>query len=56
MQFKVIGTGSKGNAYLLENEQEALLIECGMKTDFVKKELMFNLSKIQGMLVSHEHL
>ncbi|TDO67859.1 hypothetical protein EV143_1261, partial [Flavobacterium chryseum] len=30
MKLKVISTGSIGNAYILETENEALLIECGV--------------------------
>jgi len=55
MELKIIGTGSKGNAYLLENEQEALLIECGVKFSEIKKALNFNISKVVGCVVSHEH-
>lgn len=55
MNLKVIGTGSKGNAYLLENEQEALLIECGVSIQEIKKAVNFNISKISGCLVTHEH-
>ncbi len=56
MQLKVIATGSKGNAYLLENEKEALLIECGVSFLEVKKALNFNLNKLVGCLLTHEHL
>ncbi len=55
MKLKVIGTGSKGNAYLLENEQEALLIECGVNIMDIKKAVNFNISKIAGCIVTHEH-
>lgn len=55
MKLKVIGTGSKGNAYLLENEQEALLIECGVGIQEIKKAVNFNISKISGCIVTHEH-
>lgn len=55
MNLKVIGTGSKGNAYLLENEEEALLIECGVRFSEIKKALNFNLSKVVGCVVTHEH-
>lgn len=56
MKLKVIGTGSKGNAYVLENEHEALLIECGVNISEIKKTLNFNLNKLVGCLVTHEHL
>lgn len=55
MKLKVIGTGSQGNAYILSNENEALLIECGVKIDKIKKSLNFDLSKVVGCLVTHEH-
>jgi phosphoribosyl 1,2-cyclic phosphodiesterase len=55
MKLKVIGTGSKGNAYLLENEQEALLIECGVSIKEIKKAIDFDISKIKGCIVTHEH-
>jgi len=55
MKLKVIGSGSKGNAYLLENQQEALLIECGVNIREIKKAVDFNVEKISGCLVTHEH-
>lgn len=55
MQLKIIATGSQGNAYILENEREALLIECGVSFDKIKKAIDFNVSKIVGCIVTHEH-
>ncbi len=55
MELKVIGTGSTGNAYVLENEKEALLIECGVRFSEIKKALNFNIRKVAGCLVSHSH-
>lgn len=55
MQLTVIGSSSKGNAYILHNEQEALLIECGVHFTDIKKHLNFNLKKVVGCLVTHEH-
>ena len=55
MKLKVIGTGSSGNAYLLETEQEALLIECGVNIKEIKQAIDFNVSKIVGCIVSHRH-
>ena len=56
MQLKVIGSGSSGNSYILENETEALIIEAGLPFLEVKKALDFNVMKIVGVIVSHEHL
>ena len=55
MKLKTIGTGSTGNAYILSNGDEALLIECGVNIKEIKKALDFDLSKVVGCLVSHEH-
>lgn len=55
MQLKVIGTGSKGNCYLLESEEETLIIECGVNIKFIKQALHFNLSKVAGSIITHEH-
>lgn len=55
MKLKIIGTGSKGNAYLLYNEQEALLIECGVNIKAIKEALKFDFSKLVGCIVTHEH-
>ncbi|REC57013.1 MBL fold metallo-hydrolase [Chryseobacterium piscium] len=55
MKLKVIGSGSKGNAYLLENEEEALLIECGVNIMDIKKAIDFKVNKISGAICTHEH-
>ncbi len=55
MKLKVINSNSAGNAYILENENEALLIECGVRFDLIKQALNFNLSKVAGCILTHEH-
>lgn len=55
MHLKVISTGSKGNAYILHNENEALLLECGVAIKDIKVALGFNYSKVVGCLLTHEH-
>lgn len=56
MYLKCLGSSSSGNCYILENENEALIIEAGINLSEVKKALNFNISKIRGVLISHEHL
>jgi metal-dependent hydrolase (beta-lactamase superfamily II) len=57
MKLHCLNTGSTGNAYIIEDSNgESLLIEAGEKSINMKKVLNFDLSKIQGMLLSHEHL
>jgi phosphoribosyl 1,2-cyclic phosphodiesterase len=53
--LKVIGTGSKGNCYLLTVGDEVLVIEAGVNFTTIKKALKFDLSKVVGVLVTHEH-
>lgn len=56
MKLKIISSGSIGNAYILESQNSALLIECGVKVDEIKKAINFNTLKIKGAIVSHAHL
>ncbi|MBS5955363.1 MAG: MBL fold metallo-hydrolase [Clostridiales bacterium] len=55
MKLTCLGSGSAGNCYLLHNETECLVIEAGLPFKEVKKALDFNISKIVGVVVSHEH-
>lgn len=55
MKLRVLGSGSSGNCYLLENDTECLVIEAGIPFKAVKKALGFNVSKIVGVIVSHSH-
>lgn len=55
MRLKIINSNSRGNAYLLENDQEALLIECGVRFDLIKRAIGFRLSKLVGCVVTHAH-
>ena len=56
MKFIVLGSGSKANGYVLTNGSEALIIEAGVNLIEVKKALDFNISIIQGCIVSHNHM
>jgi phosphoribosyl 1,2-cyclic phosphodiesterase len=55
MKLKIIGSNSRGNAYLLEAADCSLLIECGVRFDKVKQAIGYNLSKLVGCVVTHEH-
>ena len=55
MKLKVLGSSSKGNCYLLESENETLIIECGISFKEIKVALDFNLRNVVGCLVTHEH-
>lgn len=55
MELIVIGSSSKGNGYVLNGTQEALCIEAGTKLIEAKKALNFDLRKVRGCIVTHEH-
>lgn len=55
MSIKILSSGSSGNCYLLETSKETLILECGIKYKDILKGLKFDLSKVVGCLVSHEH-
>lgn len=55
MKLKVLGSGSSGNCYILENDNEALIIEAGLPFMEVKKALNFNVMKIKAVLITHIH-
>lgn len=55
MKLKVIGTGSSGNCYLLENDTEALLIECGLPLAAIKRGMGYKMTKLKACIVSHSH-
>lgn len=55
MNLKIISSGSVGNAYILEAKDAAILIECGVRFDEIKKAIDFKVSKIDACLITHEH-
>lgn len=55
MNLEICGTGSKGNCYLLRNKDEVLIIELGVRLEVVKRALSYDLSKVVGCIVTHEH-
>lgn len=55
MELKVLGSGSLGNCYILENDSEALILEAGVNFTDVKKALSHNITKVVACLITHEH-
>lgn len=51
----MIGSSSKGNGYVLNGASEALCIEAGTKLIDTKKVLGFDLQKVRGCIVTHQH-
>lgn len=55
MELTVLGSSSEGNAYVLQNAGEALLLEAGIGFKKVLTALDYDVSKVQGVLITHEH-
>lgn len=55
MTIEVIRTGSAGNLIKLADPVTSILIEAGFKINTIKQLLDFNLSEINGVIISHEH-
>lgn len=57
MKLKVLGSSSSGNCYLIEaSKKDKLILDAGINFKDVQKELKFDFSGIQGVLVTHEHM
>jgi phosphoribosyl 1,2-cyclic phosphodiesterase len=56
MKLKVIGSGSRGNCYIFQNNAEALILEAGVNISEIKKALHFSFQTVVAAVVSHEHL
>ena len=55
MELKVIGTGSSGNAYLLQQGEDSLLLDAGLSWPVILKGLPHGLRGIRACLITHEH-
>lgn len=55
MKLKVLSSGSCGNSYLLETEDETLILEAGITYKRIQEGLDYDTGKVAGCLISHEH-
>lgn len=55
MKLTVLQSGSEANGYILQNESEAIVLECGCSLARCEEALGYNMSKVAGCLVTHEH-
>lgn len=55
MQIKVIGSSSAGNCYKISDGKTSLLLEAGLPIKKIKQGCDFDLSSIDGCLISHSH-
>lgn len=55
MDLIVLGSSSKGNCYILDSGEEALILEAGVSIKAVKEALGFNIRKVVGCCITHQH-
>lgn len=55
MKLKVLASGSKGNCYLIQGDNETIMLECGISYKQILEGLNFDLESVVGCLVTHEH-
>ncbi len=55
MNIKTIASSSSGCLYIVESNGYQLLIEAGVSLKKIRQALDFDLSKVVGCIVSHEH-
>lgn len=55
MNLIVVGSGSDGNCYLVEDENGYLMLDCGCTLPSVKNVCGFQTSRINAALITHRH-
>lgn len=55
MKLKILSSGSAGNCYILQSDQEQMILDCGIPLKQIKTGLGFNITNVAGCLVSHSH-
>lgn len=56
--FCTLGSGSKGNSYLIKGDKNTILVDAGLTAKTITKhlaELDVNPSDIDGIIITHEH-
>lgn len=53
--IKPIVSGSTGNCYYISDGKTNILIECGISFKKIQQAVGFKVSKLSGVLISHEH-
>lgn len=55
MKFKCLGSGSKGNCYVLASNEHSLMLDCGIPWKAILKGIDYDVMSIDGCVISHEH-
>ena len=52
----VVGTGSKGNCYILDCDGERLILDAGVRIHEIKTALKWDIKGVRYALISHGHM
>ncbi len=55
MKFTSLASSSYGNAYIVEDQETRILLECGLPRKKLQQLAGFNLTAFAACIVSHEH-
>ena len=55
MRFQALASSSHGNAYLVDDGETRILLECGLAYKTLQKALGFAVTALDGVLLTHEH-
>ena len=55
MKINCISSGSKGNAYLVDDGYSQILLDCGVTFKQLQVATNFQTSKLSACLITHEH-
>lgn len=58
MKYASLGSGSRGNATVIEHQQQCVLVDCGFSRKVTLQrlaQLEIDSQQLQGVLVTHEH-
>ncbi len=55
MDIKIFASGSSGNCYQINDGKTSLLLECGIPKQRILSAIGYDIGKISGVLISHEH-
>ena len=55
MLLRCAKTGSDGNAFAIETDNQILLLEAGVPIPDIKKMINYRIDKVVGSLISHQH-
>ncbi len=56
MKIITLDSGSGGNGYIIGDDKQQLILECGMPLISAEKALCFDISKVVGCCCSHHHI